>query len=326
MEEKNNIEFLIMPDKLEWEKLTPFYGKVLIYSLERGFATTLGNSLRRVLLFCVPGAAITSINIEGVQHEFSAIPGVVEDVPQIIANLKQVIIKMYDNKVEKKELLIDVEEAGEVRAGDIKTDKDVEILNPHLHIATLSKGKHLKIRIEVQRGKSYVQAKQISLEGLPIGTIPIDALFSPLKKVDFKVENTRVGERIDYEKLILEMWTNGTITPEQSLEYATNVLIKHYEFVLANAQKKEVEKEVIGDSLKEKKEETKELLSRNISEFDLSVRSMNCLKTANIKTINDLVKRTEEDMMQFKNFGKKSMEELKDLLTKIGLSFKPQKE
>ena len=326
MEEKNNIEFLIMPDKLEWENLTPSYGKVVIYSLERGFATTLGNSLRRVLLFCVPGTAITSVNIEGVKHEFSSIPGVVEDVPQIIANLKQTIIKMYNDKDDKKELLIDVQEEGEVRAGDIKTDKDIEILNPHLHIATLSKGKRLKIRMEVQRGKSYVHAKKIPIADLPVGTIAVDALFSPMRKVDFKVENTRVGERIDYEKLILEMWTNGTITPEQSLEYATEVLIKHYEFILDSSKKKGVKEEMEEEILEEKKEDKKELLSKNVSEFDLSVRSMNCLKAANIKTIGDLVKKTEEDMLQYKNFGKKSLEELRDLLAKLGLSFKTSKE
>ncbi len=322
MEEKNSIEFLIMPDKLEWENLTPSYGKVVIYSLERGFATTLGNSLRRVLLFCVPGTAVTSVNIEGVKHEFSAIPGVVEDVPQLIANLKQTIIKMHDDKGGKKELSLDVQNEGEVRAGDIKTDKDVEILNPHLHLATLSIGKHLKMKIEIQRGKSYVQARKVSTADLPIGTIAIDALFSPIKKVDFKVENTRVGDRVDYEKLLLEMWTNGTITPEQAMEYATKVLIKHYEFILDSFNKRGVKEEMEGEILEEKKEDKKELLSKNISEFDLSVRSMNCLKASNIKTIGELTRKTEEDMMQFKNFGKKSLEELRDLLSKLGLSFK----
>lgn len=322
MEEKNNIDFLIMPDKLEWETLTPSYGKVAICSLERGFATTLGNSLRRVMLFCIPGAAITSINIEGVKHEFSTIPGVVEDVPQLIANLKQAIIKIYTDKEGKKELVIDVKGGGEVRAGDIKTDNDVEILNPHLHIATLGKGKQLKITMEAQRGKSYVNAKKISVEDMPIGTIAIDALFSPIRKVDFKVENIRVGDRIDYEKLLLELWTNGAIAPEQALEYATEILIKHYEFVLDASRKEGVEEEVEETVLEEKKENKKELLSKNVSEFDLSVRSMNCLKAADIKTIGQLVKKTEEEMMQYKNFGKKSLDEMKDLLTKIGLSFK----
>jgi DNA-directed RNA polymerase subunit alpha len=323
MEEKNKIEFLIMPEKLEWEKLTESYGKVVIYSLERGFATTLGNSLRRMLLFCIPGAAITSINIEGVKHEFSSIPGVLEDVPQLIANLKQTIIKIHDEKGGKKELLLDVHGEGEIRAGDIKTDKDVEILNPHLHLATLGKGKRLKISIQVERGKSYIQAKKMSIADMPIGTVAVDALFSPVKKVDFKVENTRVGDRIDYEKLALEMWTNGTITPEKALEYATEVLIKHYEFVLESLMKKDVKEEIEEEILKEnKKEDKKGLLSKNLSEFDLSVRSMNCLKLGNIKTLGDLVKRTEEDMMQIKNFGKKSLEELSDLLAKLGLSFK----
>ena len=325
-EEKSNIEYMIMPDKLEWAELTPSYGKVVIYSLERGFATTLGNSLRRVLLFCIPGAAITSVQIEGVQHEFSTVPGVVEDVPRIIANLKKTIIKMYDSTGAKKELLLDVKEKGEIRAGDIKTDKDVEIINPHLHIATLTQGKHLKIRMEVQRGKSYVPVKKMHLDNVPVGTIAIDALFSPLTRVNFRVESTRVEERIDYEKLILEMWTNGTIAPDEALEYAAKVLIKHYEFVITGLQKKEIEEEVTEESPDEKKKEKKEILSKNVSEFDLSVRSMNCLKAANIKTISQLVKKTEEDMMQFKNFGKKSLDELKDLLTKLGLSFKAPKE
>lgn len=326
MEEKNSIEYMIMPNKLEWEKKTPSYGKVVIYSLERGFATTLGNSLRRVLLFCIPGAAITSVKIKGVRHEFSAIPGVVEDVPQIIANLKQTIIKLYGDEGEKKEILLDVEEKGEIRAGDIKTDKDVEIINPLLHIATLGKGNRLEIKMEVQKGKSYVLAKKIPLENPSVGTIAVDALFSPMKKVNFRVENTRVGERIDYEKLILEIWTNGTITPDESLEYAAEILIKHYEFILTNSQKKEVEKEVIGETLDEKKAEKKELLSKNLSEFDLSVRSMNCLKSANMKTIGNLVKKTEEEMLQYKNFGKRSLKELEDLLAKLGLSFKAPKE
>ena len=327
MEERSNIEFLIMPDKLEWEDLTPSYGKLVVYSLERGFAVTLGNSLRRVLLFCIPGAAITSISIDGIKHEFSSIPGVVEDVPQLIANLKQVIIKMYGEKDTQKEISLDVQGEGEVRAGDIKTDKDVEILNPHLHIATLGKGKGLKVKMQVQKGKSYMPAKKMSTADVSIGTMAIDALFSPVRKVNFQMENTRVGERIDYEKLILEIWTNGAITPDEALEYATEVLINHYDFVLQGLRKKIVKEEMIGDEIPEKKkEDKKELLARSISEFDLSVRSMNCLKAAKINKIGDLVKKTEEDMMQLKNFGKKSLDELTELLAKLGLSFKPPKE
>jgi len=323
MEENNKIEFLIMPEKLEWEKLTEVYGKVVMYSLERGFATTLGNSLRRMLLFCIPGAAVTSINIDGVKHEFSSIPGVVEDVPQIIANLKQTIIKVYDEKGSKKELSLDVRGEGEVRAGDIKTDKDVEILNPHLHIATLGKGKRLKISIQVERGKSYIQAQKISVADMPIGTIAVDALFSPVKKVDFKMENTRVGDRIDYEKLVLEIWTNGAISPDKALEYATEVLIKHYEFILDSLRRKDVKEEIEEEIIKEnKKEDKKGILSKTLSEFDLSVRSMNCLKAGHLKTVGDLVKKTVEEMMQIKNFGKKSLEELTELLDKLGLSFK----
>jgi DNA-directed RNA polymerase subunit alpha len=211
------------------------------------------------------------------------------------------------------------------RAGDIKTDKDVEILNPHLHIATLNKGHSLKIRMEVQKGKSYVSAKQIPVTDLPLGTIPVDALFSPVKKVNFKIEKTRVGEKIDYEKLVLEIWTDGSVTTEESLEYATQVLIKHYEFILTSSKGKKVKKEVTEEISEEKKEDTKALLSKSVSEFDLSVRSMNCLKASKIKTIGDLVKKTEEQMMQYKNFGKKSLDELKDLLTKMGLSFKAPK-
>ncbi len=327
MEENSKIEFIIMPEKLEWEKLTDSYGKVVMYSFERGFATTLGNSLRRMLLFCIPGAAITSINIEGVKHEFSSIPGVLEDVPQLIANLKQTIIKVYEEGSGKKEVSLDVQGEGEIRAGDIKTDKTVEILNPHLHLASLGKGKRLKINIQVERGKSYMQAQKMSVADMPVGTIAVDALFSPVKKVDFKVENTRVGDRIDYEKLALEIWTNGAITPDKALEYATEVLIRHFEFIANNLRKEDVAEEIEKETLKEnKKEDKKGLLSKNLSEFDLSVRSMNCLKVGNIKTLSDLVKRTEEDMMQLKNFGKKSLDELSGLLSKLGLSFKKTEE
>lgn len=325
MEENNDLRYLVMPNKLKWEELTPFYGKVAVSSLERGFATTLGNSLRRVLLFCIPGVAITSVRIEGVQHEFSTIPGIVEDVPQLIANLKQTIIKFYDEEVEEKELKLEVEGEGEIRAGDIKADKDVEILNPHLHIATIDKGKKLNITLQAKKGKNYIPAKGISIEGLPIGTIAVDALFSPIKKVDFKVAQTLLGERTDYEKLILQVWTDGTITPEKALEYASNVLIKHYQFILENSHKKEPQEEIVEEILEEDTGEKKELLSKNIAEFDLSVRSMNCLKASKIKTIGDLVKKTEEEMLQYKNFGKKSLDELKELLEKRGLSFKSSK-
>ena len=322
MEEMYNLDYLIMPDKIEWEEINPSYGKVAISSLERGFATTLGNSLRRVLLFCIPGTAITSVKIDGVQHEFSTIPGVVEDVPQIIANLKQTIIKFFDEEAKKDELILEVEEKGEVRAGDIKTDKNVEILNPHLHIATLDKKKKLKIVMQVEKGKSYVPVKKSAAHDMPIGSIQVDALYSPVKKVNFKVEHTLLGERTDYEKLVLDIWTDGTIAPDEALEYAADVLIKHYQLIITGSKNKESKEEIVEEILEEGAEEKKGLLSKNIAEFDLSVRSMNCLKAAKIKTLGDLVKKTEEEMMQFKNFGKKSLDELRELLDKKGLSFK----
>lgn len=320
MEEEKNSGYLVMPDKIEWEKLTLFYGKVVIQPLERGFSTTLGNSLRRVLLSSISGAAITSVKIDGVQHEFSTIPGVVEDVPQVISNLKQIIIKLYDGS-EGKKFLLDVKEPGEVRAGDIQADKDAEILNPRLHIATLNEGAHLRIEMEVGKGKGYLPASRDAIANAPVGTIPVDALFSPIKKVNFKVEDTRVGERTDYEKLTLEIWTDGSITPDESLECANRILIQHFEFILESLKKQA--KERITEALgKGKLEDREKLLSKNIADFDLSVRSINCLKRTNVNTIGDLIQKREEEMLQYKNFGKKSLQELKDLLSSMGLSFK----
>lgn len=308
---KEDIKYLVMPEKLEWEKITPFYGKVVMVPLEKGFGTTLGNSLRRVFFSSIPGVAITSVKIENVQQEFSTLPGIEEDVPQIISNLKQMIIKVYGEQ--KKEIILDAKNEGEVRAGDIEKDGDVEILNPHLHIATLQKGAHLKIRMGIRKGKGYLPANKIPLEDTPIGTIPLDAVFSPIKRVNFNTEDTRVGERTDYEKLTLEIWTNGSITPDQSLQYATEVLIHHYGFISKGLEKKEVV---------EKDEEKEKLLLRKITNFDLSVRSMHCMDVANIHTIGDLVQKTEKEMLQYKNFGEKSLQEIKALLTSMGLSFK----
>jgi len=312
-------EYLVMPENLEWETLTPVYGKVAIYPLERGFATTLGNSLRRVLLSSIPGAAITSVKIEGVEHRFSSIPGVVEDVPEVIANLKQVIIKLSG---EDGKAWIETKEKGEVRAEDIKGIQSVEIFNLHLHIATLNGNVPLKMEVEVKKGKGYVPAEKFPGEDLPIGTIPIDALFSPINRVTFNAEDTRVGEKTDYEKLILELWTNGSITPEEAFKCANKILIQHQLFLLKGKIIEE-EEAAIGE---EKAGEKGELLSKEITDFDLSVRTSNCLNAANIKTLGDLAQKTREEMLQTKNFGKKCLQELEDLLGSMNLSFGSEEE
>lgn len=306
-----------MPKKLVLEEAshTPTYGKFVAEPFERGYGMTVGNSLRRVLISSIEGTAVMSIKIAGVHHEFSAINGVVEDVPQIILNLKKLILKSHFKT--PKPVFIDVEKKGELTAKDIKTDETVEIVNPDLHIATLTKNVKLHIEMEVARGRGYVPAEKNKKEEQPIGVIPIDSIFTPVKNVNFYVENTRVGQITDYDKLILEVWTNGAIDPKEALLYASNILQRHLDIFVGFGRLPEEEE------APEETEEEKQLkgkLKIPISELELSVRSSNCLREARIKTIGDLVRRSELEMLKYRNFGKKSLAEINKILVGMGLS------
>lgn len=304
-----------MPKRLEVEKetLTQTYGKFLAEPFERGYGTTVGNALRRVLISSIEGAAVTSVKIEGMLHEFSYLDGVLEDGVQIVLNVKKLILR-YQGKGSKT-MFIDVKKEGPVTARDIQTDEMVEILNPDLVLCTLTKERQFKMELEVGRGRGYVPAERNKQEGAPIGTIAVDSIFSPIVKVNFGVENTRVGQITDYDRLILEIWTNGAMSPEEALLYASNILQRHLDIFVNYGEIPEEEEE-------EEEEDTafKELVSKPISELELSVRSANCLAAANIKTIGDLVKKTEAEMLKYKNFGKKSLSEIQGILASMGLS------
>ena len=308
-----------LPKRLECDEstYTNIYGKFSAAPFERGYGVTLGNSLRRVLFSSIEGSAITSVKIGGVQHEFSTIPGVLEDVPEIILNIKSLILNSH-SKIPKT-IYIKKDTKGQVKAKDIETDETIEIVNPDLHIATLTKDTKFHLEMEVARGRGYVPAELNKKEEKTIGVIPIDSIFSPVKKINYSVENTRVGQRTDYDKLILEIWTNGAITPKDALLYASNILQRHLDIFVNFGQLPE-------DIAEEEPEMTKEeivlyeKLRLPISELELSVRSSNCLREANIKAIADLVKKTEEEMLSFKNFGKKSLSEIKELLAGMGLT------
>lgn len=306
-----------MPKKLVLDEAayTPTYGKFIAEPFERGYGMTVGNSLRRVLISSIEGTAVTSVKIQGVHHEFSSIKGVVEDVPQIIMNLKKLILRSHFKT--PKPMTINVEKKGVVTAGDIKTDETVEILNPDLHIATLSKEAKLQIEMEVARGRGYVPADRNKKEGQPLGVIPIDSIFTPVKRVNFYVENTRVGQMTDYDKLILEVWTNGSIAPKEALLYASNILQRHLDIFVAFGKLPEEEE---APEETEEQKLFKEKLKVPISELELSVRSSNCLREARIKTIGDLVRKTELEMLKYRNFGKKSLAEINKVLGDMGLS------
>ena len=305
-----------MPKKLECDDSTysDSYGKFIAEPFERGYGITIGNSLRRVLLSSIEGSAVTSIKIEGVLHEFSSIPGVVEDVPQIVLNIKK--LTLHSHTKTPKTIFIKVEKKGQVKAKDIITDETIEIVNPDLHIATLSKNTKFYVEMEVGRGRGYVPAERNKKESHGIGVIPVDSIFSPVTKVNFHAENTRVGQTTDYDRLILEIWTNKSISAKEALLYAANILQKHLE-VFVNYGKLPEEEE--AEETKED-QELYEKLRLPISELELSVRSANCLEEAKIKTIGDLVKKTEMEMLKYRNFGKKSLAEINNILTPMGLS------
>ena len=318
MAKKGWIE-VIKPDKLEIEEdsHTPFYGKFICKPLEKGFGITIGNALRRVLLSSIPGAAIVSVKIDGVFHEFSTIPGVLEDVTEIILNLKQVRLKLYSES--PCTVRIEKEGEGEVKAGDIITGGLVEVMNPNHHIATLTKDGRLRMEMVVKMGKGYVPAERNVEEEQPIGVIPIDAIFSPVKKVNFVVRNTRVGQITDYDKLILEVWTDGTITPEDAIAEGAKILREQLDIFIRG---KEDEKEEEVEQKAEGEEEDLSLnedLYKSVDELELSVRALNCLKNANIFTIGELVQKSDSEMLKTKNFGRKSLNEIKTVLAQMGL-------
>ncbi|EGL81987.1 DNA-directed RNA polymerase subunit alpha [Caldalkalibacillus thermarum TA2.A1] len=292
------------------------YGKIVVEPLERGYGTTLGNSLRRVLLSSLPGAACRTVQIDGVLHEFSTIEGVVEDTTEIILNLKQLALKIHTD--EEKTLEIDAEGKGVVTAADIRHDSDVEILNPDLHIATLAEGARLHMKITAGRGRGYVPAEGNKRPDHPIGVIAIDSIYSPVSRVNYQVTNTRVGQVTNYDKLTLEVWTNGSLRPEEAVSLGAKILSEHLALFIGltdEAQEAEI--------MVEKEEDQKEkVLEMTIEELDLSVRSYNCLKRAGINTVQELTQKTEEDMMKVRNLGKKSLEEVQSKLAELGLSLR----
>ena len=306
--EKPNIKCLEMDNEKN-------YGKFVCEPLERGYGVTIGNSLRRILLSSLPGSAITSVKIDGVMHEFSSIENVVEDVPEIIINLKMVRLKLDKN--EEKILRIDFSGEGEVTAGDIITDGTVEILNPDLHIATIAEGGSLKMEMTAEMGRGYNVAEKNKKPDQAIDVLPIDSIFTPVKKVNYSIENTRVGQMVDYDKLTIEVWTDGSLKPFEALSLAAKVMVGHLELFIdlsetARNTQVMVEKE---ESKKEK------VLEMSIEDLELSVRSFNCLKRAGISTVEDLATKTEEDMMKVRNLGKKSLDEVTNKLHSLGLDF-----
>jgi DNA-directed RNA polymerase subunit alpha len=296
------------------------FGKFVVEPLERGYGITLGNSLRRILLSSLPGVAATSIKIDGVLHEFSTVPGVVEDVTEIILNIKNLSMKLYSDG--PKIVYIDADGEGPVTAGDIKTDSDVEILNPDLHICTLNGESRFYMELVLNKNRGYIPAEKNKQAGQPIGIIPVDSIYTPVKKVNYTVENTRVGQVTDYDKLTLEVWTDGSIKPDEAISLGAKILSEHLNlFIDLSDHAKHTEIMV-------EKEETKKekVLEMTIEELDLSVRSYNCLKRAGINTVEDLTNRTEEDMMKVRNLGRKSLEEVLQKLHALGLSLAPSEE
>ena len=296
------------------------YGKFVIEPLERGYGITLGNSLRRILLSSLPGVAVTSIKIDGVLHEFSTVPGVIEDVTEIILNVKNLSMKLYSDG--PKIVYIDADGEGPVTAGDIKADSDVEILNPDLHICTLNGESRFYMELVLSKSRGYIPAEKNKQTGQPIGIIPVDSIYTPVRKVNYTVENTRVGQVTDYDKLTLEVWTNGSIKPDEAISLGAKILSEHLNlFIDLSDHAKHTEIMV-------EKEETKKekVLEMTIEELDLSVRSYNCLKRAGINTVEDLTNRTEEDMMKVRNLGRKSLEEVLQKLHALGLALAPSED
>jgi DNA-directed RNA polymerase subunit alpha len=313
---QRNWRDLIKPKKLEAEEknLTPTYGKFIGEPFERGFGITVGNSLRRILLSSLQGAAISAVRIKGVLHEFSTIPGVREDVADIILNLKEVRLKLHDGTQETAR--IEAKGEGEVRAGEIKAGPNVEILNPDLHVATLSKEGKLEMELTVKTGRGYVSAERNKEEGAPVGTIPIDAIFSPIRKVNYTITNARVGQRTDYDRLSIEVWTDGSVRPDDAVAYAARILQDQISIFVNFEEAAEA-----AEAAEEREPTLNENLFRSVAELELSVRSANCLQNAGIKYIGELVQKSEAEMLKTKNFGRKSLNEIKEILREMGLDF-----
>jgi len=296
------------------ETLTERYGMFTAQPFQRGFGTTIGNSLRRVLLSSIEGAAITAVRIDGVEHEFSPIPGVVEDATDIILNLKQIPFKIMGEGV--KTVRLNVEQPGDVRSGQIETDADVEVLDRDVHVATVSEGGRLSIEMRLKSGRGYVSADKNFDEDLALGYIPIDSVHSPVRKVNFSVEAARLGQMTDYDKFTLEVWTNGAVSPQDAIGYAAKLLKDHMTIFINFEEVAEQAEEVSERGM----DKMNEVLNRSVEELELSVRSYNCLKNANIQTIGELVQKTEAEMLRTKNFGRKSLNEIKEILANMGLS------
>ncbi len=311
--EKPNIECLEIDE-------TNNYAKFVCEPLERGYGVTIGNSLRRIMLSSLPGCAITSVKIDGVLHEFSTIPNVVEDVPELIVNLKNVRLKFDGN--EEKTIRIDFKGEGEVTAGDIKSDGTVEVLNPDLHIATVSEGGSLVMEMTADRGRGYNSSEKNKKPNQDISVLPIDSIYTPVKKVNYQVENTRVGQTVDYDKLVIEVWTDGSLKAHEALSLAAKVMTGHLELFIDLSETTKNTQVMI-----EKEESKKEkVLEMSIEELELSVRSYNCLKRANISTVEDLISKSESEMMKVRNLGKKSFDEVTAKLHSLGLDFAQEDE
>jgi DNA-directed RNA polymerase subunit alpha len=306
------------PKKLDYdpETLTPNYGRFVAQPFERGFGTTIGNALRRVLLSSIEGAAITAVRVEGVLHEFSSLQGVVEDMTDVVLNLKQVPFKLHGSG--PKTLYLEKKGPGVITAADFEQDPDIEILDVNAHIATLSKEGSLKLEARLKKGRGYVVADRNADTDLPLGYIPVDSIHSPVRRVNYHVEGARVGQMTDYDKLILEVWTNGAVSPQEGISLAAELLGDHLRIFSAFETRIEEREEAAAPEVDPR---MAEMLAKPIEELDLSVRSANCLKNANIRTLGDLVQRTEREMLSTKNFGRKSLDEIKDVLQSLGLSF-----
>ena len=309
---------LVLPKEVVTEELSENqrHGRFVLEPLERGFGVTIGNSLRRILLSAIQGAAVTSLRIESVQHEFSTIPGVYEDVTQIVLNLKKLRIKMHND--DPKTLKLAINGKGKYNAGKIEANADIEILNPDLHIIELTEDKKFNIEIDMDLGRGYVLADQNKRPDRPVGTILVDSLFSPVIKVNYTVENTRVGQRTDYDRLTLEVTTDGSLSPEEAIGYSAKLLADHLRFFI------HIDEDIIPVEEKKEDEETvrvRNLLNTRVDELELSVRSSNCLRAANIQTLRDLVTKSESDMLKYRNFGRKSLTELSAILEEQGMSW-----
>lgn len=294
------------------------YGQFIVEPLERGYGTTLGNSLRRILLSSLPGAAVTSVRIEGVLHQFSAIPGVVEDTTELILNLKDLAFKLHVE--EPQTVRVDAEGEGELTAGDLIPPADVEVMNPDLHLATLAEDGHLEMEMTVERGRGYVSAEENKSEDRPIGVIPVDSIFTPVSRVNYNVENTRVGQVTNFDKLTLEVWTDGTILPNEAVSLAARILSEHLS-LFSGLTGEEPEMDLM---VEEEQDEEDQLMQMGIEELDLSVRSRNCLKRAGLNTVGELTEKTPDDMMAVRNLGEKSLEEVEETLADLGLSLKKE--